>query len=74
MFDHHQIGALHPESLFPQRPKLIRLEFQEVGHLADDISDSKKFRCGVSCFRYGCIIIIAGSNWEEASLVISTWS
>lgn len=39
------------------------LELNEVvGYLADDISKSKKLRCGVPCFRYRCIIVIAGSN------------
>lgn len=64
---HHQfVGFLNNMDILPSL-QLIK------GHLADDISKCKKLRCEIPCFRYGCIVVVAGSNWKEASLLVSTW-
>lgn len=57
----------------PQVRKKPLVLNEVVGHLADDVSDSKKLRCGVPCFRDGCIVVVAGSDRKKASLLISTW-
>lgn len=64
---HHQfIRLLYNVGTLPS-PQVIK------GHLADDISNRKKLRCKVPCFRYGRVIVVAGSDWKELSLLVSTW-